>query len=171
MSFIREYGNLGTVEKPDIFFEGTASLRLQLLPSEGEEDKLIYWGGKTGGTYLGLGGSSHHLLGAKPGGWGQSSAAYSIGRALDKQLREDSAKESTGVERKEATDLLGLVVLMAEPIDPSFLQGWKTLSFWRKGWRTTPHMKSITALKGKYCSVRVSMSRKPINRSDAWIIF
>jgi hypothetical protein len=65
-AFIREYGNLGTVDAPDEYIEGT--LEMNWGPYGGEafdtESPLIYFGGVTEQTIVGLGGSAKHLIGS-----------------------------------------------------------------------------------------------------------
>jgi hypothetical protein len=55
--FIRDFGNLGTVEKPDVYIED--ALPMLFFVSEGS----VYFSGAEGNTYLGLGGSRSHLMG------------------------------------------------------------------------------------------------------------
>ncbi len=57
LAFIREYGNLGSVEEPNDYFEDTLPMRFQII------DEMMYLSGRTEQTILGLGGSAQHLLG------------------------------------------------------------------------------------------------------------
>ncbi len=63
ISFIREYGNLGSVDKPGEYFEGTMPIRLGPL-SEGTDPGIIYFTGRTKRTLVGLGGSPKHMIGS-----------------------------------------------------------------------------------------------------------
>jgi hypothetical protein len=61
LSFIREYGNLGTVDKPDDFIEDTQSMAYG--PTSWESAPVVYFTGKTKKTLFGLAGSPHHMVG------------------------------------------------------------------------------------------------------------
>jgi hypothetical protein len=67
VAFIRQYGNLGTVDQPDEYVQG--NLEMCWGPyADGtrysdEESPLIYFGGVTDQTIVGLGGSAKHVLG------------------------------------------------------------------------------------------------------------
>lgn len=59
LSFIRREENLGTIDSPAEYFEGTLSMQMVMLGIG-----MVYWGGASGHAVLGLGGSKHHLVGA-----------------------------------------------------------------------------------------------------------
>lgn len=61
LSFIGKYGNVGSVDEPDEYFEDTMPMRFLSLG-----DSLIYLSGHTERTLLGLGGSGKHIIGALP---------------------------------------------------------------------------------------------------------
>lgn len=61
--YLEEHGDLGTVEEPGQFFWGLMPLRWGPFPTE---PTLAYFGGATGRTVVGLGGSGAHFLGAAP---------------------------------------------------------------------------------------------------------
>ncbi|MFY9620903.1 MAG: SAVMC3_10250 family protein [Pyrinomonadaceae bacterium] len=62
-SFIRDFGNLGTVDAPDEYIED--SLEVRWGPFKGASSPVVYFGGMTSETIVGLGGSVHHVLGNK----------------------------------------------------------------------------------------------------------
>jgi len=63
--FIRERGNIGTVDEPDEYFEGSLSMKW----SDCFVDRtfLAYFGAKTEQTIIGLGASVRHLIGNAEG--------------------------------------------------------------------------------------------------------
>ncbi|MFD4941462.1 DUF7019 family protein [Streptomyces sp. NPDC058239] len=61
--YLEEQGELGTVDEPGRFFGGTLPLRWGPFPTD---PNLVYFGGSTECTVVGLGGSAHHVLGATP---------------------------------------------------------------------------------------------------------
>jgi len=73
VAFIREYGNLGSVDQPDEYVEGNMEMRWgpyindsldpHINPSSDKESPLIYFGGVSEQTIVGLGGSAKHVLG------------------------------------------------------------------------------------------------------------
>lgn len=73
VAFIREYGNLSSVDQPDEYVEGNMEMRWgpyindsldpYINPSPDKESPLIYFGGLTEQTIVGLGGSTKHVLG------------------------------------------------------------------------------------------------------------
>src|SRR6267143_3106976 len=64
VNFIRDYGNLGTVDAPDEYVEDSLLIRWGPHDTEGGKfSPLVYFGGITSKTILGLGGSVKHLLG------------------------------------------------------------------------------------------------------------
>jgi len=86
-AFVREYGNVGSVDEPDEYIEGELLMRwgpyINLYHSEGAP--LVYFGGSTDQTIVGLGGSSKHVIGNE----GQSQAhSHSITPYLISYLQE-----------------------------------------------------------------------------------
>jgi hypothetical protein len=64
-SFITEYGNVGTVDKPSDYIADTIDMRWGPFGSKDPTNApLVYFGGVTGNTVLGLGGSMSHVIGA-----------------------------------------------------------------------------------------------------------
>lgn len=64
VTFIREYGNLGTVDEPDDYVEDSLEMRWGPYGMGDEkEPPLIYFGGVTDRTIIGLGGSIKHVIG------------------------------------------------------------------------------------------------------------
>jgi len=65
VAFIREYGNLGSVDQPDEYIEGDLDMRWgpYINAYSDRESPLIYFGGVSEQTIVGLGGSAKHVLG------------------------------------------------------------------------------------------------------------
>lgn len=61
--YLEEHGDLGTVDEPGQFFWGLLPMSWGPFPAE---PTLAYFGGSTGRTVVGLGGSGHHILGGGP---------------------------------------------------------------------------------------------------------
>ena len=61
-SFIREYGNVGSIANPDAYIFDSMTLRMAIL-----HYRYLYFGGQTENTILGLSGSVFHLLGHQNG--------------------------------------------------------------------------------------------------------
>lgn len=71
LAFIREFGNLGTVDEPDEYFADTLPMRwapaFMLADRKDHADSLqdfVLFGGSTSSTSVALGGSCRHLLGS-----------------------------------------------------------------------------------------------------------
>jgi uncharacterized protein DUF7019 len=58
--------DIGTVDDPRPYFEGSLQLRWGVYPDARIGEPLVYFGGVTRQTILGLGGSARHLVGAVP---------------------------------------------------------------------------------------------------------
>jgi hypothetical protein len=58
--------DVGTVDNPRPYFEGSLQLRWGVYPDSRIGEPLVYFGGVTQQTILGLGGSARHLIGAVP---------------------------------------------------------------------------------------------------------
>ncbi|MFI7672170.1 DUF7019 family protein [Actinophytocola sp. NPDC049390] len=67
--YLEEHGDLGTVDEPGQFFWGLLPMCWGPFPAE---PTLAYFGGSTGRTVVGLGGSGHHILGGGPAPVGQT---------------------------------------------------------------------------------------------------
>ncbi|WP_338693452.1 SAVMC3_10250 family protein [Streptomyces sp. Q6] len=74
---LEKRGDLGTPDQPQSFFRGRLSMRWGVLAS-GEDTSLVYFGGTTGRTVVGLGGSRAHTLGAAPDAEGAPALARSL---------------------------------------------------------------------------------------------
>src|SRR6266446_5736775 len=76
--FISEYGKLGTADEPDDFISDELKMRWGPF---GEDDPsnapLVYFGGLTEKTVIGLGGSINHVIG-QPGGSNPSARPHQI---------------------------------------------------------------------------------------------
>ncbi len=66
VSFIREFGNLGTMDKTNEYIEDSAPMRSTELGAELglSERGIAYFTGTVDNNTIGLGGSMHHLIGA-----------------------------------------------------------------------------------------------------------
>jgi hypothetical protein len=60
VAFLREYGNLGSIDEPDEFIEGSAVMAMQ------SDQEIVLFTGVGERTTVCLGGSSRHLLGNPP---------------------------------------------------------------------------------------------------------
>ncbi|WP_290056959.1 DUF7019 family protein [Amycolatopsis solani] len=61
--YLEDHGDLGTVDEPGQFFWGLLPMSWGPFPAE---PTLAYFGGRSGRTVVGLGGSGHHILGGGP---------------------------------------------------------------------------------------------------------
>jgi hypothetical protein len=55
---------VGTVDSPGPYFEGTLPMRWGVYPEERLDDPVVYFAGFTRQTIVGLGGSARHVLGS-----------------------------------------------------------------------------------------------------------
>ena len=101
VDFIHAYGNLGTVDNPDSYFTGTMPMKWgpysdSFIPSN---EQLIYFGGVTDSTILGLGGSKKHLIGFSGDSNPHSHSAmpFLIGY-LEKELGIDTNKSNNTID-------------------------------------------------------------------------
>jgi len=65
VSFIREFGNLGTIEEPDEYIENSAAMYSAMF---GDSQGMAYFTAKVNKTAIGLGGSATHLIGTRADG-------------------------------------------------------------------------------------------------------
>lgn len=63
VSFIREYGNLGTIDQPNHFIDDSLEMQWGPISSSTEKVTPVYFGGVTEQTIFGMGGSMKHLIG------------------------------------------------------------------------------------------------------------
>jgi hypothetical protein len=71
-----DHGDVGSVEEPGQFFWGLLPMRWGPFPAE-TGSSLVFFGGRTGETTVGLGGSVKHVLGSVP-----DMAEHGISRSL-----------------------------------------------------------------------------------------
>jgi hypothetical protein len=65
VDFISQNGDVGSVDEPGEYIQDTLSLKCgpyEIKPPEGEPD-IVYFGGATENTVVGLGGSARHVIG------------------------------------------------------------------------------------------------------------
>ena len=62
--FIREYGDLGTIDKPRTYVSDSTDLTMCV--DQHKDDNFVYFYGKSERTAVFLGGFSEHLLGSLP---------------------------------------------------------------------------------------------------------
>lgn len=63
--YLDEHGDLGSVDEPGQFFWGLLPMRWGPFPTD-PTGAVVYFGGNTENTVVGLGGSSRHVVGAPP---------------------------------------------------------------------------------------------------------
>jgi hypothetical protein len=97
LSFIREYGNVGTIDEPDEYIEDTQSMWF------GPRDDVAFFSGTTDRTTYGLCGSAKHLVGQDPNKcpWPARSALVGVYNLLSEEVSPDDR------------NALGAVVTMA----------------------------------------------------------
>lgn len=90
ISFIRQYGNLGSVDEPDEYVEGKLEMRWGPYLADKEKGAPpIYFGGVTDRTIIGMGGSMKHVIGDS----GESRAhSHSITPVLLDYLKRQPAR-------------------------------------------------------------------------------
>jgi len=64
VDFIRQYGNVGSVDAPDEYVADCLAMRWGNYGTSFEDSPVVYFGGMTDKTIVGLGGSMKHLLGS-----------------------------------------------------------------------------------------------------------
>jgi len=100
--FIREFGRLGSLQRPDDYFEGVMSMGTACFPDI--EPMFVYFGAQAESTTVGLWGSLRHLVGQSglnPGSIPSSSLArdaiWHLIRGLEHDFEPASASESAKV--------------------------------------------------------------------------
>jgi hypothetical protein len=63
--FLREKGNLGTLETPNEYIEDSIPMAALVLKTD-RKDTVAYYTGEQGNTIIGIGGSMKHVYGAGP---------------------------------------------------------------------------------------------------------
>lgn len=108
VAFIREYGNLGSIDQPNEYVEGSLEMRWGPYIKEysDKESPLIYFGGATEQTIVGLGGSAKHILGntSLSPAYSHSATPFLVYR-LVKELGLDLESESPAGNLVENTPL------------------------------------------------------------------
>jgi hypothetical protein len=101
LAFIREYGNVGSVDQPDEYCEGIMPMRF-LAPNYAP---VVYVSGHTEKTMLGLGGSAKHMIGAvpAPNSPTSSSFTYAILDALSQLDSQGEVSEDHGGRRRSSS--------------------------------------------------------------------
>jgi len=97
VTFIREYGNLGTVDEPDEYVEGYLDMRWGPYGEERDEKgSLVYFGGITERTIVGLGGSMKHVIG-NSGATNAHSHSWTpmLMRSIEEDLKFDERKQQS----------------------------------------------------------------------------
>ncbi|MFD0035587.1 DUF7019 family protein [Streptomyces sp. NPDC055059] len=92
---LKKHGDLGTADAPRTFvFQERLNMRWDLL-RDSDGASLTYFGGRTdSGVVVGLGGSTHHLLGASPDSGGAPALPRSLLPSLLNGLRVDPEIDS-----------------------------------------------------------------------------
>ena len=133
VEFIREFGNLGTVEQPDEYIEGDLVLHTAVFPDR--NPKYVYFGGsrersEPGPSQIGLWGSLRHVVGAADfQGEGVTStslardAIWHLIKDLDPEFEPRSAQEADWIALmdKRARDWTALRV---NSFQPEFREAW-----------------------------------------------
>lgn len=65
VAYLEKHGELGTVDEPGEYFAGRLPMRWGPFPGDGASS-LVFFGGATQRTFVGLGGSGRHLIGSLP---------------------------------------------------------------------------------------------------------
>jgi hypothetical protein len=132
VAYINRYERVGTVDEPARFFRG--NMRMRWTPDLSHEvlelagfPNMVYFGGTTGDTVLGLGGSQGHVIGGA-GGSPQSSDAYLSSTTLTYFLRtmfhEGEIPEDTSVPEQRDRSLEAIVDITGALGGP-----WQTMEF------------------------------------------
>lgn len=79
--YLHDYGDIGSVDEPGQFFWGLLPMQWDLFPGHAS---LVFAGGWTEHTVVGLGGSGRHLLGAVPNVEAQDTAWSQLPPMLDR---------------------------------------------------------------------------------------
>jgi hypothetical protein len=73
---LQDHGDLGSVDEPGQFFWGLLPMKWGPFPSDADSS-LVFFGGRTDRTVVGLGGSLKHVLGSVP-----DATEHGVGRSL-----------------------------------------------------------------------------------------
>jgi hypothetical protein len=130
VAFIREWGNVGSMDEPDEYVEDTLPMRtstvlaetLQSLVPCNSKDALVYFAGHSARTHFGLAGSFKHIVGVTSPpteSWpsGMFSAATFIAQALRLTLGTSEPNLESVIDLGDAPLALACVHSMAERED------------------------------------------------------
>jgi hypothetical protein len=94
---LHDYGDLGSIDKPGQFFWGLLPVRWGPFPGA-EPSSLVFFGGRTDHTVVGLGGSGRHVLGSPPNGDRPGTLLSSMPTILDQLSTASDAEDELVVE-------------------------------------------------------------------------
>jgi len=95
VDYIREYGNVGSVDQPDQYIEDTLAMRWG--PYGLSQNPPVFFCGETTETLFGLGGSMQHVIGSGNQGTPLLIAQSSL-PILITLLKKESGREERGIE-------------------------------------------------------------------------
>jgi len=101
VDFIRQYGNVGSVDEPDQYIEDTLTMRWG--PYGSSQNPPVFFSGQTEGTLFGLGGSMQHLIGSGNQGTPLLITQSSL-PILITLLNKESGRENRGIEGSFVSD-------------------------------------------------------------------
>lgn len=76
VEYLRDHGDLGSVDEPGQFFWGMLPMRWGAFPGD-PSASLVFFGGRSADTIVGLGGSHRHVCDTVP-----DAAAHGVGRSM-----------------------------------------------------------------------------------------
>jgi hypothetical protein len=111
--YFDKYEPTGSIDEPGAYFRGKLAMRWGPYAAWAGDSNLVFFGGATDRTLVGLGGSKHHVLGVQIGRPGTSS--HSITPALIAALHKDLglAEPVLGMEWSEHWQLEAVRVAIA----------------------------------------------------------
>jgi len=117
LSYIENHGDVGTIDAPGSYFKGT--LPMAWGPLGASEGDIVYFGGSTDRTVVGLGGSMSHIIGTHKG----AEQAILMGSALPDLVSVLTSTPAIGRLLGRSADpasmaLLGGVTALAEMKGP-----------------------------------------------------
>jgi len=145
--FIRERGNIGTVDEPDVYFEG--SLPMKWSDCFVDRTFMAYFGAKTKQTIIGLGATVRHLIGTSEGAvipMSPSTPAVIgfLSNCLNMEKRDSNSRlDGILAERLKLSTQLALRSIMGPNQKLGFLA--KRLAYWPAGaeWRQESNLTSV----------------------------
>jgi uncharacterized protein DUF7019 len=85
VDYLQDNEIIGSVAQPAAYFGGSLPVRWGIFEDK-RTDPIVYFGGETGQTVCGLGGSARHIVGAIPGGVSTQSMFAISGSGLPRLL-------------------------------------------------------------------------------------